>query len=351
MLCSARFGQLAGTGLLVATSAACAATQPLVYSDPAPEAAGIRHVSASSSEIRPVPRVSDHVIVISIDGLRPDAIDRFGAGTLQRLIREGSYSLEATTITPSITLPSHASMLTGVEPSVHGITWNENQVEEVGRVVVPTIFSLARSGGLHTAAFFSKGKFDHLILPGSVDHAVLPEGDGFWLADRTAEEVENYLASERPNLTFVHFGDTDYAGHLIGWMSPVYGWAVDMADAAVARVLAAADEAFGPGGYTVIVTSDHGGHGRTHGTTEEADMTIPWIAWGKGVRSGVELPATIHTTDTAATALWLLGLATPPDLAGAPVQTAFDAPNALPGGLHPHPADIATQPGSQLLGR
>src|SRR5690606_18429631 len=131
---------------------------------------------------------------------------------------EGSSSMEARTITPSITLPSHTSMLTGVEPRIHGITWNDNHVEERGKVPVPTIFSIARDQGLHTAAFFSKGKFDHLLLPGSVDHAVLPEGDGKWLAGTTAAAVERYLATEKPNLLFVHFGDPDYAGHVIGWM-------------------------------------------------------------------------------------------------------------------------------------
>ena len=49
--------------------------------------------------------VTDHVVVISIDGLRPDAIDRFGARTLQRLKAEGASASEATTIFPSKTLP------------------------------------------------------------------------------------------------------------------------------------------------------------------------------------------------------------------------------------------------------
>jgi arylsulfatase A-like enzyme len=341
-----RKGRLAGTALLAIASTACATMpNPLVYADTAPVAITpvTRYVGASSSDMRSARRVSDHVIVISIDGLRPDAIDRFGATTLQRLMREGSFTLEASTITPSITLPSHTSMLTGVEPRVHGITWNENHVEEEGKVQVPTIFSIARESGLHTAGFFSKGKFDHILLPGSVDRAVLPAGNGKWLAGATAAEVERYFASERPNLTFVHFGDTDYAGHLMGWMSSVYGWAVRRADGAVERVLAAADKAFGPDNYTVIVTSDHGGHGRTHGTTAKVDMTIPWIAWGKGVLPGTELPRSVHTTDTAATALWLLGLDTPLAYAGVPVQTAFGLPGTPPLELTPDAGGVAVQ--------
>src|SRR5262245_8758227 len=63
--------------------------------------------------------VTDHVVIVSIDGLRPDAIATYKAPTLERLMGEGSYTLHAATILPSKTLPSHTSMLTGEPPSVH----------------------------------------------------------------------------------------------------------------------------------------------------------------------------------------------------------------------------------------
>src|SRR5918995_1492283 len=74
--------------------------------------------------IAPGPALTRNVVLVSIDGLRPDAIERFGAPTLQRLMREGSYSLSARTIMPSTTLPSHTSMLSGERPEVHGVSWN-----------------------------------------------------------------------------------------------------------------------------------------------------------------------------------------------------------------------------------
>ncbi|MEX2582070.1 MAG: ectonucleotide pyrophosphatase/phosphodiesterase [Gemmatimonadota bacterium] len=326
MIRHADIRRLAGAALLPFLVAGCSMATPLVYSSPQPVSGTSidGYVTTAADATSPTVRTSDHVIVISIDGLRPDAIDRFGAKTLQRLAREGSYSFTARTIAPSVTLPSHTSMITGVGPRLHGVTWNDNRVAEEGRVTVPTILSIARARGYHTAAFASKGKFDHLMLPGSVNHAVLPAGNGKWLAGRTAQAVEDYFAIARPNLTFVHFGDPDYAGHTIGWMGRVYGWSVRRADGAVARVLDAADTAFGKGGYTVIVTADHGGHDRTHGTEADEDMTIPWIAWGKGVDGGSELTGPIHTTDTAATALWLLGIHSPAAYSGAPVLDAFE---------------------------
>jgi arylsulfatase A-like enzyme len=280
--------------------------------------------------------VTDHVVIVSVDGLRPDAIARFKAATIGRLAREGSYSLAATTINPSKTLPSHTSMLTGESPEEHGISWNTNETHTHAHVAVPTIFALARERGLRTAAFFSKGKFNHLEVPGSLDYTQAPNGNGSWSADRTVGDVERYLRSARPNLLFVHIGEPDYAGHFWGWMSWMYGRAVRTADAAVGRVVAAADRAFGAGNYTFLVTADHGGHGRSHGSNRPEDVTIPWIAWGEGVRSGTELPRGIRTMDTASTALWLLGVDVPDGWSGVAVRNAFTD-------LARVAADLATQ--------
>lgn len=284
-------------------------------------------LATASKTLGPVPppreAISQHVVVLSIDGLRPDAIREYDVETLQRLMREGSYSLEAQTIFPSKTLPSHSSMLTGVTPEVHGIVWNSRQSEH-GVVQLPTVFELAKQAGYQTAAFFSKAKLRHLIRPGSLDYWRAPESNlGHWMATRTVPAAVDYLKHERPNLLFVHIGEPDYAGHSIGWMTFVYGWAVKRSDAAVARVLEAADEAYGRGNYTVLVTSDHGGHGRDHGSDDPRDMTIPWIAWGKGVEAGTQLRGSIRTMDTAATTLWLLGAAVPRAWAGAPILQAF----------------------------
>ncbi len=272
---------------------------------------------------RPENTLSEHVIVISIDGLRADAIERAGAETLQQLMEEGAFSLEAETILPSITLPSHTSMLTGATPEMHGVLWNDERVDEMGIIDTPTMFAVARQAGYETAAFFSKPKFQHLMAPGTLDYGQAPEGSGRWFAGYTAKSVELYLDQRSPNLLFVHFGEPDYAGHTIGWGSAVYRMAVRRADGAVARVLRKADEAFGPGNYSVIVTADHGGHGRTHGTDAHEDVTIPWIAWGKGIQEETELPRGIRTFDTAATALALLGLDLPTQHAGRPVTTAL----------------------------
>jgi arylsulfatase A-like enzyme len=275
----------------------------------------------------PSGRLTQHVVLVSIDGLRPDAIDRFGASTLQRLVREGSYSLAATTISPSRTLPSHTSMLTGQPPERHHVLWNNVMTADAELVELPTVFGVARARGYRTAAFFSKAKFQPLQQPGTLDYSQAPGGwFGRWSSNRTLTDVEKHLAASRPNLVFVHHGDVDRTGHSAGWMSNDYGRAVKTVDAAVGRLMAAADRSFGAANYTLLVTADHGGHDYDHGSDDPRDVTIPWIAWGRGVHAGALTDTPIRTMDTASTVLWLLGVEEPSDWMGVPVLRAFAPP-------------------------
>jgi predicted AlkP superfamily pyrophosphatase or phosphodiesterase len=271
----------------------------------------------------PAISVTKNVVLVSIDGLRPDAIDRFSAPTLQRLMREGSYSLDARTIMPSTTLPSHTSMLSGEPPEEHGVLWNNVASAKADVVEFSTVFSVARQHGYKTAAFFSKAKFSPLQRPGTLDYSQAPGGwFGRWSSERTVHDARAYLQKERPNLLFVHFSDADSAGHGSGWMSAAYGRAVQTTDAALGQLLAAAEETYGAGNYSVLVTADHGGHDYGHGTKDARDVNIPWIAWGQGVKAGV-IDEKIDTYDTAPTVLWLLGVKEPDGWDGEPVVEAF----------------------------
>ncbi|OFW17067.1 MAG: hypothetical protein A3F70_17335 [Acidobacteria bacterium RIFCSPLOWO2_12_FULL_67_14] len=268
--------------------------------------------------------ITTNVVLVSIDGLRPDAIARFSATHLQRLMGEGSYSLSARTIMPSKTLPSHTSMLTGEPPEEHGVVWNNVVSARADVVESPTVFSIARAHGYRTAAFFSKAKFGPLQRPGTLDYSQAPGGwFGRWSSARTMGDVRSYLENERPNLLFVHLSDPDRAGHSSGWMSEAYGRAVRSADAAVGALLIAAEAAYGKGNYSVLVTADHGGHEFDHGSDDPQDVMIPWIAWGRGVTIGALEHVAIETFDTASTVLWLLGIEEPEAWNGSVVRAAF----------------------------
>jgi arylsulfatase A-like enzyme len=290
-------------------------------------ACGARYVrsAAPPSESLPQASVSRHVIVVSVDGLRPDAIGAYNAPTLQRLMREGSHTLSATTIDPSRTLPSHTSMLTGQPPERHGVRWNHVMTADAEVIELPNVFSVARAHGYSTAAFFSKAKFQPLQRQGTLDYSQAPGGwFGRWSSKRTMGDLADYLPAARPNLLFVHLADVDAAGHRSGWMTPEYGRAVLTADAAIQSLIGLAERAYGAGKFSLIVTADHGGHGTGHGSKDPRDVIIPWIAWGQGVKPGVLREPPVRTMDTAATVLWLLGVADQTDWIGQPVVQAYE---------------------------
>jgi len=285
----------------------------------------VRSPSAPLAPQNPPAGVSRHVVVVSIDGLRPDAIQAYQAATMQRLIREGSSTLSGRTIDPSKTLPSHTSMLTGQLPEKHGVVWNTVATAKAASIEIPNVFALARAQGYTTAAFFSKPKFQPLQVEGTLDYSQAPGGlFGGWSGKRTVNDVAKYLATARPNVLFVHIKDPDAAGHRDGWMTAAYGQAVLEADRALGRLMALAEQTFGNGNFSVIVTADHGGHDTNHGSDDPRDVMIPWIAWGQGVKPGLLPESTVRTMDTAATVLWLLAVDRPTDWTGQPVIDAFN---------------------------
>jgi len=252
------------------------------------------------------------VVIFSVDGLRPDALLQAGAPAIMSLASRGAYTWQAQTIMPSTTLPSHASMLSGYLPSAHGITWDDYRPEK-GVIPVPTVFTTARSAGLRTVLVAGKEKFRQLDVPGMVQRFDLCAGDDQEVATRAVGEA---LAGF--DLMFVHLPQTDLTGHAQGWMSNAYFDAIANADRAVGRVLAVL-----PAGTTVIVTADHGGHDFNHGTTQGTDMRIPWIIAGPHIPVKA-LSRSIVTTDTAATAAWVLGLSLSGGATGRPALEAFD---------------------------
>lgn len=256
----------------------------------------------------------ERVLLISCDGLRPDAVDADTAPVLQGLIDGGSYQATALNELPPITLPNHVSMVTGLGTARHRVYLNE---QLPGRVVATTVFDLAKDAGLRVGFFVSKAKLGYLCEQGGADvWRVVPDVDGI------AAEVIAAVEQNDLQMIFVHFGDPDATGHRDGWMSPSYLAAVARVDAAVGRILGAMRARGALERAVVIVTADHGGHLNTHFLDIPEDRYIPFILNGAGIAAGRRLCEQIHVMDAAATAVHLLGLAEGWDIDGKPVLEA-----------------------------
>lgn len=253
---------------------------------------------------------TNHVVIISIDGLRPDAIDAAKATELMDLRSRSLVATNAKTVTPSITLPSHTSMLTGRDIPVHKITWNR-YVPRKGYVTVPTIFEIAKSKGFSTAMFVGKEKLKHIAKPKTMDHFSFPAYPAKEIASDFIQQTKSHGLA---NLTFIHLPDPDGAGHAHKWMSEPYFEAVRDASAAV-KLIEEQIKKLHPKDFRLILTSDHGGSGRHHKRDIPVHRNIPWMLSGPGLKPGF-LKMPIMTYDTAPTALKILGILPPSEWEG-----------------------------------
>jgi hypothetical protein len=267
-----------------------------------------------------------HVVIISEDGLRPDALMDVLPPVHQAIMKRAAYSLTARTIRHASTLPSHAAMLSGFDVKDHGLYWNSWHPER-GWIHVPTIFDAAEQHGGTAAAFVGKKKLEHIAHPGSVDMFSRPG----YFCKKVVDEATKYLVEKRPQIEFIHFSDPDDLGHQDGWMSHPQFEAIKHTDKCLETLLTATAAAGLDQDTLFILSADHGGHGHNHSGKIKEDRLIPWIAWGPGVRAGHKITTPINTVDTAATALWALGYPNTPGAIGRPVLEAFD-PKTL--GLH-----------------
>jgi arylsulfatase A-like enzyme len=305
---------------------------------------------------RPVRQIT-RVVVISVDGLRPDVLLRAYAPNVRALMRSGSFTMWARTTAVAVTLPSHVSMMTGVTPGRHGIAWNS--ALPLTRPVYPkgrTLMEIAKAYGYTTAMVAGKAKFEIFNRPGALDWcwvakekkqaATRPAGDAAkptpdaaeeeWpdntkkaaaesLADSVvADHAVAIIEAHRPQVMFVHFPHVDNVGHMSGWGTPEQVAAVEDADVAVGRVLRALEDAGLAQSTLVILSADHGGAGRNHGADDPRSRHIPWIAAGPGIRRDLDLTRyanlTINTEDTFATACYFLGMTPSPRIDGKPVR-------------------------------
>jgi hypothetical protein len=269
------------------------------------------------------------VLIVTFDGLRPDAIARAPMDNLTAFMNSSAFTLNAQTVFPSTTLPAHSSMLTGMCVSRHHVIWDD-YIPENGFARGVDLFDLAHAAGLRTVMIVGKEKLRQITEPQSTDvfeaydFTARPLKD-FEMAEplivrRAIEEIEMDF-----DLMFIHFPSGDYIGHKKGWMSKTQLSMLRDEDDYFGDLLRALDENGLRESTLVIVTSDHGGHETTHGFNVPEDLTIPWIISGPGVQP-MELTTDVQLMDTAVTVAYALHLEIPAEWQGVPVTEVFGLP-------------------------
>lgn len=250
--------------------------------------------AASFSQQRATPRV----VLISVDGLWAGDLARAESlgvrlPVLDSLARAGAFAAGVIGSVPSVTFPSHTTMITGVRPARHGVYSNQRPwfptdtgpdarawYWDASLVRVPSLFDLARAAGLKTAAVYWPVTAHHPRLDYSIPDTwdprapdsimvVLRRHGTPWLLDslgapRAGSMTDSLRAAWtaaivrrwNPDLVFLHLLDVDHWKHERGPVGDSVWAALVRVDRQIGWVLAALRERSRP--TTVIVTSDHG---------------------------------------------------------------------------------------------
>ncbi len=246
-----------------------------------------------------------HVIIISVDGLMPEAYlnpdaHSLKVPTLREIASQGAYSEGASGVFPTVTYPTHTSLATGVNPGTHGIMTNApfaplGNLPGAWRwyaedIRVPTLWDVARAKGLKTALvswpvtvgaratasvpeFWRQdtgtqedAKLNFAIsTPGLLEAVArrFPDFRAKFLPPRAKDEsltdvAVHLIETLRPNLLMLHIADVDHWQHEDGPLTGRALPAIETADQQLARVIAAAKKAGTWNQTALVVVSDHG---------------------------------------------------------------------------------------------
>lgn len=252
--------------------------------------------------------MKEKTLLILVDGMRPDSIPKCGHPFLSRLMQKSTYTMQASTVMPSVTLPCHTSLFFSVDPERHGITTNDWTPPV--RPIVGLADLVAKYEG-KAGSFYNWEQLRDLARPGSLDCCYYESLQSFPDSDmRVTNKAIDYIEESAPDFVFLYLGVTDEAGHTYGWMTEKYMEAVAEASACIEKIYEVVKK-----DYSVIITADHGGHERAHGLNIREDMTIPLILSGSHFESG-KILAKANIKDIAPTIASIMGLPKPREWEG-----------------------------------
>jgi hypothetical protein len=267
------------------------------------------------------------VVVVLVDGLRPEIVASDTMPVLNALARSFTHAPAAVSVRPSITVAALGSLATGVRPETHGLVEPGlgllpklpgllplgDELHRVGQDVVAVLPEMGLVSRSLTAALTRAAGVGKLVAGGKTAASIV----------RTARQAIRELAH---GLMFVYIADCDGAGHAHGWLSDPYRHAAGIVDEALRDLVPITERDL------LIILSDHGGGGidpRDHDAPHPANDRIPLVLAGPGTARQRRLAGPVSLLDVPPTILWALGAAIPGGYEGRVLREAFATPVAV----------------------
>jgi len=246
------------------------------------------------------------VLIIGIDGCRPDALLAAETPNMDKLWKDGAYSFKARTDEISSSGPAWSAMLTGVWHQKHNVTNNDYENPDLEHY--PHFFHRIRQEKpeLKTYSVANWGPV----------HTILQEGDATYTSSKISDvqvskEVASLLEKEDVEVMFVQLDEVDGAGHKHDYTvkSKKYLAAIERSDGQVGNMVSALEKraSINNENWLIILSTDHGGSNYGHGKNIPEHTTIFYIASGPDAIQG-EIKKEVGVVDVAVTALYHLGI-------------------------------------------
>jgi predicted AlkP superfamily pyrophosphatase or phosphodiesterase len=288
--------------------------RPFTAQDPTPQQQNPRQQDKKPK----FEKVSTHIIIVTVSGLRADDINDLGSNrlrlpTIQALLDKGSRAVSVESIYPSLTIPAHASLVTGTLPADHGISsdfpFNDQSAQQAQEpyfqskeIKNDTIWDAAKRGGFITAAVgfpLTSGATINFNLPTAFQEKIpakneapiaelfsnqyanppdLPDRlssllkDDSFLTTKKLKQIANHqrldhfkamvaaflIENHRPNLLLINFGSFARAEQKYGLHSRESLMALEAVDGLLKKIVDAVEKAQLSQETTLIVISDYG---------------------------------------------------------------------------------------------
>ena len=278
------------------------------------------------------PKQANHIVLVVLEGISPDTIKSGSMPNLAHFAQEGATKWSATSVSPPLTVPAMASLLTGLPINKHKVTpdWEDYDFAR-SFMRSPTVFDyMDLAGGSDSAVFFMDERLYQLSRPeiyvdsqmcGMAKPDCTPKTISLYIQDYlkkvTSEGGHGFRLIGVPNLLLVHLPTASRSGHKRGWNSDAYRQAVLEIDTAIKDIVKIYQEfavleetMFIVTGLNGIPLSPSSANGSKGSSGQEMNQSIPWISWGANVKGDYIISKPVSILDTGATILYALGLKT-----------------------------------------
>jgi len=257
------------------------------------------------------PPLGNHVVIIVIDGARPDIVKEVNTPNIDWIKRNGIWFANAYCYAPSLSLPGYTTIGTGARPAISGITSNWHE----GHVKIDNIFNITLENN-RTTALVSSSSWMDLFGPWITwnktreDNVEMDEVLGPW----AVEMIKN----KKPTLLVVDLYDTDNAGHMTASaLSEEYRTELEEADVQIGNIIDVLNETGILSETLIIVASNHGFLSKGyHGGAETEAMHVVLAIKGPGIVSNVVVARKVYQDVIAEIVCVFLGYRIPTGVTG-----------------------------------